>query len=478
LNPNQRLNQIFTTRWTDPGLVAPGIEMSYGALYARAAGIAAWLKKQGCVPGDRIALRLSNGWPFAVAYLACLLGRYTFVPINPELAVDDQSYIQDRAVPRLLIEDEQLLSRVEPITSDHPAFDYPTDEVAGIFFTSGTTGRPKGVCHRYSALVGNVMSFNDAMGLGPDTRMYHVLPMAYMAGFLNCLLSPWVAGGVALIGPRFKPAEALDFWRLPLEWSANTLWLTPTLAAILARMNRDPQIASRVRFTFSQIFCGTAPLTPTIRRSFLQAFGIALQESYGMSEILLVSAQTREDASNRTDVGRLLPGVQAGFRSLPNSHEQELILQTPYVLKSYVTEAGEASPLIPAGEWLAGGMPTGDIGHLDDGRLVISGRVKDLIIRGGLNVSPIAIEDVLLREPGVQEVAVVGAPHDFWGEAIHAFVVADPGMDREMLLSNLQQRCGRELADGTRPDRFIWLDTMPKAVTGKIQKHLLRNLAA
>lgn len=473
MSASEHLNRIFFARWREPALVCDERTFTYGELHAQAAGMAAWLAAQGCRTGDCVALRLPNGWPFAVAYLACLLGRQRIIPVNPELNPDDQSYILSRTRPRIVLEDADFLAGLPAQPCTQPAFDYPAGAIAAIFFTSGTTGRPKGVCHTLDALVGNVAAFNASLGLGADTRLYHVLPMAYMAGFLNTLLSPWVAGGTVLLGPRFRPADALHFWQRPLDWNANAMWLTPTLAAMLARMNRDAETARRVGAGLRHVFCGTAPLPEATRRAFREVFGCALQESYGMSEVLLVAAQTRAEAESGSGVGRLLPGVTASFRAAPEMDAEELVIHTPWALTGYLLEQGEGSPLLADG-----GMPSGDLGEVADAHLSITGRLKDLIIRGGLNVSPVALEDVLLREPGVLEAAVVGLPHDFWGETIAACLVAEPGADNVALQSALQARCTRELGEGMRPDRYVWLESLPHASTGKIQKYLLREQLA
>lgn len=468
MTASAQMNQAFAAHWSQPALITDERTFSYAEIYAHAAGIRDWLVIQGCRAGDTVALRLPNGWVFAAAYLACILGRYRLVPVNLELNSDDQRYILERVAARVVLEDEAVLAELPATAVNDPNFDYPKSEVVAVFFTSGTTGRPKGVCHTLDALVGNAMAFNQSMGLDANTRLYHCLPMAYMAGFLNTLLSPWMAGGSVLLGPRFKPAEALKFWQRLLDWNANTMWLTPTLAAALVRMNRDAEIASKVSKNLRHIFCGTAPLPVAVRQSFRTTFGCSLQESYGMSEVLLVSAQTRDEADAQINVGHLLPGVHAVFRAAPERGELELVINTPYALIGYLLENGEASPLLADG-----GMPSGDVGQMQGDVLVINGRLKDLIIRGGLNVSPAAVENVLLREFGVQEVAVVGLPHDFWGESIVACLVAEAGFDVGTLQASLRLRCTKELGEGMRPDRYVWLGTLPHASTGKVQKHAL-----
>ena len=187
-----------------------------------------------------------------------------------------------------------------------------------------------------------------------------------------------------------------------------------------------------------------------------------------MSEVLLVATQTRTEADTQINIGQLLPGVYATFRGIPEFSVPEMVINTPYALTSYLLEDGESSPLLADG-----GMPSGDIGKIENDALTITGRLKDLIIRGGINVSPIAVEKVLQREPGIQEVAVVGLQNDIWGESIVACLVVKTGINVDELQAKLHLRCTKELAEGMRPDDYVWLNDLPRASTGKVQKHFL-----
>lgn len=471
---SQELQRVFDQGWEAPALIDEAQELTYGELYARAAAISNWMSQQGIGAGDVVALRLSNGWVLAASYLACILGGQCFVPVNPELSEEDQAYILQRVSPRLVIEDETAIRALEFVTATGPEFGEAADTARAIFFTAGTTGRPKGVRHRLSGLMASATAFNAAAGLDATARMYHVLPMTYMAGFLNTLLCPWMAGGSVVLGPRFAPANALDFWSFPQSKGCNTIWITPTIAAVLARMTRDPAIAATVGESFSRIFCGTAPLTSHIRQSFLKKFGCPLQESYGMSEVLFVALQSREDALVKTNAGSLLAGVELSFRPAADQEEvEEMVVHAPWSLETYLLEDREETPLTAAG-----GMPSGDVAKIDEGCLWITGRLKDLIIRGGVNVSPVAIEDVLSSDPDVADVAVAGVEDPVWGEAIGAYLVAAEGVDRDALQTRLRSLCTEKLAASMRPDRYVWLDRLPRSSVGKVQKFLLKEAQA
>jgi len=187
-----------------------------------------------------------------------------------------------------------------------------------------------------------------------------------------------------------------------------------------------------------------------------------------MSEILLISSQTIDEADKEINVGRLLQNINIRFRGIPESKESELIIDSPYALSSYLLEDSEKSPLLEDG-----GMPTGDIGLFLNKALIITGRLKDLIIRGGVNISPFALENILRRESKIKEAAAIGLPHEIWGECIVACLLIKKNVNSEMLQLNILKRCTEELAEGMRPDYYVFLDNFPYSSTGKVQKHIL-----
>jgi long-chain acyl-CoA synthetase len=242
------------------------------------------------------------------------------------------------------------------------------------------------------------------------------------------------------------------------------------MAALLCRLSRDQDAAARVGKSITRIFCGTAPLPDRVREGFRRTFGRSLRESYGMSEVLLVSVQNPRQAERGPGTGTPLPGVELSSRDVAGHDVPELLLRSPWVLQRYLTEDSECSPLTPEGD-----MPTGDVGELVEGQLVITGRLKDLIIRGGINISPKRIESVIMKERDVVECAVIAVPDDFWGEIPIACIVAAQDHEPD-LADRVRSRCLRELGEGMRPDGYEFLTALPKSATGKVRKHRLRAL--
>jgi len=445
--------------------------LSYAELAAAARGLAADWAQAGAVRGDRIAVELPNGADFVVCYIAGLLGNYTIVPVNNGLPAADLKYILEVTKPTLHVKGRlELTSRFEQpdLTPVDP------DNTFAISFTSGTTSRPKGVCHRVEALLANAFAFNASTGLDENTRMLHVLPMGYMAGFLNTILSPLACGGAIVIAPQFSAATARTFWVAVREQVANAMWLTPTMVALLARLHRDPEVSEWTRHHLRHVFVGTAPLPTLSADRFSEAFGVPCLESYGMTEVLIVSVASESTGKASGTVGKLLDGVRVESRDaagVPQSsgNEGDLFVASPYELKGYLNPDTGSVELDKDGDFFA----TGDFGHLDvDTNLFITGRTKDLIIRGGTNVSPRAVEESLLAYPGVIEAAVVGAPHEFWGEEVVAFLVVD---GEPPALEALQAHCRDLLVEDAIPTRVETLDELPKSSTGKIAKNVLRE---
>jgi long-chain acyl-CoA synthetase len=467
------LAQRFKESRDDILFVSPeSRKLSYGQALSNARKLAFEWTKHGARKGDAVALILANDPSLPCCYLACLLAGFIAVPINPELGEESIRFMSGLVAPALAITSPPVID-YECLPATEIEFAADTNSCAAIFFTSGTTGRPKGVRHSWSSLIGNVVAFNRLMEIEKGMRMYHALPMTYMAGFLNTILSPLVAGGTVIVGPRFSPETALDFWSRPSHEHANAIWITPSIASALARLVRDSGLARSVAAGFKTILCGTAPLHPSVRRAFNEQFGAPLQESYGTSELLLVSAQSRARAELMSaDVGMPLPELEVEFRNDTEGRD-ELVIRSPFAMLDYLTEDGPISTSDSNGF-----IPTGDAARLDDGILQITGRIKDLIIRGGVNISPRSVENVLGDIPGVEDVAVVGVPHEFWGEKLVACIQASAEVDRGAVEIAVRQRCRERLARSHQPDDIAILSKFPRSVTGKIQKHILQRTFA
>ncbi|TLG77609.1 class I adenylate-forming enzyme family protein [Methylocystis sp. B8] len=487
-----------------------GGQTSYGELARNAAALAQQLESRRLRAGDRIGIHLPNGSLFATFYFACLLGGFTAVPVNNALSLKDRAFVLGRSrlsaivtgfgmkdVGDLLPSREQegsdgppvltiskgdpradlVLSAAADTDVDGRLAEIDNDRLLSIHFTSGTTSLPKGVAHRAGGLLDNASSFNRAFGLGRDNRFVHVMPMPYMAGFLNTLLGAFTAEASIILAPQFGPQSALRFWDPVAAHGGDTIWMSPTMLATLTRVDRGRVGVDICQTRRMRIFSATAPLARKIQQEFEEKYGVNVVESYGLSELLLITANDGPAGSKMFSVGTKLPEVRIEIRGdegqlLAAGTDGAIFVNTPYATVGYIDfETG--FPISPSDQW----FDTGDVGHVDtDGYLFVTGRVKDLIIRGGFNISPRQIEEVLLQHPAIDDVAVVGVPHEFYGEQIVAVVIPAAGSHIEDIQAGLREHCLLALGKSALPDLFIALDAFPVTNLGKIQKNRVREM--
>ena len=491
-----------------------GEELTFGQMHDSACAIAADLARRGLKKGDRVALLLHNSSAFARLYFGCLYAGLVTVPINPILTTREIDFMVQSSRARLLVLSpttmkavgQDILSEIDvnilvlPASPEEdtlqvqgelwdlrtltPVQDFvPFDGVSAsdtmtIVYTSGTTASPKGVVHRIADLIDNARLFARNVGIGPENRFYGILAMTYLGGYYNLLLLPFAAESSVVLSSAFDARSAIDFWTPAINHGVNTLWLVPTIMSILMEMDRG-QIGEQ--FCREKVICalvGTAPLPIKLRRDFEARYGVTLYENYGLSETFFVSTNAPFVPLQDGCVGRILPGVQVTVldnsgKAVTYGQEGEIYVSTPFLMAGYYDPETGQPDLISQGDW----FPTGDLGIVTaTGDLFITGRKKDLIIRGGINVSPAAIENVLQQYPAVSRCAVVGIPHQIYGEEIAAVVKLSTGYDFEKVQSELVDYCKKHLSVIQRPAHFLEIDEFPLSASGKIQKSKLHEL--
>lgn len=449
-----------------------GRSFSYQEMWWQAERLAARWRDQGARPGATVAFLLPNHVALPCGYLACLLGGLVACPIlestHPGLVEEILELVEPTLVVRELPEFPEMEDPPGP-----GAFRLERDPAAPylIMFTSGLTGKPKAMLHSARGVLGSARAFGRLTGMSPATRIYHVLPMAYMAGLLNTFLAPLMAGATVVEGPLFSPAASVDFWTRPLERGVDTLGLTPTIAAALCRLTRDLATRERVGRSIRQVQCTSASIPAAVRGKFHEHFGLPLQDCYGMTELGgPLTFQAEEDARAQREGTLPLPELDLELRGAPG--EEALWIRSPFSMLGYMDAEGLIRPFDDEGF-----LDTGDLAAIEDGRLRITGRRKELIIRGGVNVAPTRVESALGLMPGVEEVAVVGVDHPFWGEEIVACLVpCDPAAAD--LVAQARRFCLEALGAHERPDRYMIMPELPRSFIGKIEKRVLRQRAA
>lgn len=499
-----RLRRVWRERAGEPFLIDAIEERAwtYGAFVGQALALAERLRGQGLGRGDRLAILLESSAELAALYFACLHLGAVAMPVTPGLSARDLEVTLGRSGAKALacspatapLVPAALRAALPAITFGDPtgpgwrlteggptpadAFErLDLDALFTVHFTSGTTSLPKGVAHRAGSLLSAAAAFADALGIDASSRFLHILPMTYMAGCLNLLLCPFLAGGSVVVDRAWSPRTLLGFWRTVRERGVTALWLVPAMMASLLRVDRSGGAPSHgVRL----VCAGTAPLPEATRAAFAERYRVDPLESYGLSETLFLTSQRPAPGPRTGSVGQPLPGVELSVRDdaggpLGVGQDGEVWARTPWNLVGYLDyEAGGA--VAPATEaW----FPTGDLGHQDaQGRLLITGRKKDLIIRGGLNVSPRALEEALLRHGAVAEAAVVGVPHPLLGEDVVAVVALGAGHGLVEPEKELRRWCQGEVAAAAVPARILVTEALPRTTTGKVIKAEVRAWAA
>lgn len=475
-----------------PWLVAPDAGRTLSTLYLQHAVGALRRRLLGTVlrPGDRVALVLSNGPNLVTSLLAIASAGATAVPLHPRLAPPELAALLELAAPSLVITDlahrdgaaveearrgivlpgpaiepgNPLLVSARPrhLAAPPPREGEPP---ALVLFTSGTTGRPKGVPLSHANLLANAREVARAHALGPDDVSLCVLPAYHVNGLVVATLAPLLSGGRVIMPRRFEPER---FWPLVARHGVTWFSAVPTiLSLLLARP--PPAEAERATLRFAR--SASAPLPVAVLRAFEDRFGVPVIESLGMSEAAgQITANplppaVRKPGSVGIAYGDEVRVVDEAGRTLPPGAEGEVAVRGETVFAGYLD--GAAPEALRDG-WLL----TGDLGHLDhDGYLFLTGRRKELINRAGEKIAPREVEEVLHRFPDVQTACAVGVPDPLYGEEVVAFVELRPG--RPFDPDAIAAFCRAHLARFKAPKRILRVDDWPRGPSGKLQRRLL-----
>jgi long-chain acyl-CoA synthetase len=446
---------------------------------ARVKATATMLRAGGVGAGDVVATMLTNRVELVVVMFAVWRIGAALTPINPSLTAGEAAFQIEDSGARLVVHEGAALDIAGVTTVDVTALpalstgesdvESASDALALLIYTSGTTGKPKGVMLDHANLTAMVAMITTALAVTAADRCLLILPLFHVNGILVSVLSPLTAGGCTTITGRFSPSTFFDTVEAvrPTYFSA-----VPAIYAMLSALPEDvdPDTAS-VRFAI----CGAAPMPTELIARFEQRYGTTIVEGYGLSECTCVATVNPVDGLRKAGtVGLPLPGQEVALLDTdgrPTTDAQgEVIVRGPNVMRGYLNKPEETARTLVDG-WLH----TGDVGYFDaDGYLVLVDRVKDMIIRGGENIYPKEIENVLYTHPAVLEAGVVGRPHAVLSEEPVAFVaLRSPG---SVTPEELVELCSESLARFKVPRDVVILDALPKNTIGKIAKPELREL--
>jgi long-chain acyl-CoA synthetase len=427
--------------------------------------VAALLVERGVEPGDRVAIMLPNVPEFAAAYYGILRAGGTVVPMNPLLKEREVAYYLSDSGAKLCFGGPGIAVDNLPATPSTEVVERKPDDTAVILYTSGTTGQPKGAELTHANLIQNVaVAAIDLFRLGPTDVVFGGLPLFHSFG-QTCGLNAAVSAGACLtLVSRFVPEKVLEVLardRVTVFEGVPTMYV-----ALLGTPPKTELQTGALRVCVS----GGAALPVEVLRGFEEAFGCVILEGYGLSETSPVASFNHPDRARKPgSIGTPIRGVEMRLvdgdgKDVPPGEVGEIAIRGHNVMKGYLRRPEATAEAIPDG-WFR----SGDLARMDDeGYFFIVDRKKELIIRGGYNVYPREIEEVLYEHPAVLEAAVVGVPDPALGEEVGAAVVLKPGALETV--DDLRAYVKSQVAAYKYPRRIWLLDALPKGPTGKILK--------
>lgn len=472
---------------------------------------ASLLGEKNIKKGDMIAVFLPNCIEFVLLYFACMQIGAIPVPINPKLSKDEinvilvnsdaKCLVTSKSAEKLVEEMKDSVHNIQSIISFVPSskdqsceflnkikskekysetsFSSIEDEDTFIIvFTSGTTKQPKGVMVSYKGFIKNGRSYLELQKLDVDSRFFIILSLAYMAGFYNLLLVPFIGGASVVLENIFDLKVAFNFWNTVKENSVNVLWFVPSIMSAILKLDRkqigiDYCRQSNIKTTL----CGTAPLKTSLKKEFEDKYSLTVYENYGSTEGLFVSTNS-PSLPKVQGVGKPLPDFELTIidedgNICETGKIGDITLKTDQLMKGYYRNPEETGKSMKNGAFLSG-----DTGYLDEeGYLHVAGRKKDMIIRGGINISPKEIEEVIMNSNLTSEAAVIGMPDELKGEKIVAFINAKPE-HQNLKAGDIKEHCKQHLARFKIPEHVFFVKEFPRSVNGKIQKNKLKEIIA
>ena len=479
---------------------------TYGELAGRVQALAGWLRGPGgLMPGDRVALAMTNSAEFIEAQYAIWHAGLTAVPINSKLHASEFAWIIDNAGAKLVFTTEDLaetLAESQRASAGRPRVivaasgEYQTmlrhaaiglvdrapEDNAWLFYTSGTTGRPKGAMLSHRVLMTMALTYMaDVDPIGPDDCVLHVAPMSHGSGCYNI---PHVMAAAKQVIPASGRFDAGETYELIRAHKGIAFFAAPT---IVKRLVDHPGAARADTGNLKTIVYGGGPMYVADSKQALSLFGNKLVQIFAQGEapmtITVLSRAMHGDHGHPRYEERLASvGVAQGSmqvriggeddETLPPGEIGEVLARGDAVMTGYWD-----NPTASAETLRGGWLHTGDMGAMDaDGFLTLKDRSKDMIISGGTNIYPREIEEALLHHPGVSEVSVVGERDPEWGENVVAFVV--PAAGESVTADQLDRYCIQHIARFKRPKSYRFVSDLPKNNYGKILKTELRSRLA
>ncbi|WP_300034707.1 AMP-binding protein [uncultured Roseobacter sp.] len=459
-------------------------DLSWTALREAARDIALQLKAEGAVTGESIAIMQPNGREGVLAFYAAVYGGFRATMINLAAGREAIAFALDHCDARLALVHDSVqdvfeatrpadMARFVPRTgagAGEPDPVGPRDH-ALLMYTSGTTGRPKGVLHTQSSLLAGGWTAAIAHDLNERDRGFCVLPICHINGLCVTLMGALVSGGSVAMCPKFSASR---FWGQLADTGATWFSVVPTIISHLLHGEADPDQGTQTRLRFGR--SASSALAPDVQKAFEKRFGVAVVETMGLTETAAqilsnpLPPGLRKIGSPGVAWGNEVAVMRSDMTPCNEDEEGEIVVRGPNVMLGYLKNA-EATEQAFSGDWLR----TGDLGRRDaDGYLFVTGRLKELIIKGGENIAPREIDEALYSHGDVIEAAAFARPCKTYGERVEAAVRVRNGSG--LSDGDLISICIEKLGQFKAPERIHFLSELPKGPSGKIQRMKLAQI--
>jgi len=475
-------------------LIAPetGATMSFAQLQRESRALGAYLLGMGLNKGDKVALMLHNGYQTARLLIGVMYGGFMVAPLNLLAQPSQLAYVLEHSDTRVVFTSEEFAGRLREALAGIPreirviAIDPDATTIPGIIagaaalpevaeaddallmYTSGTTGKPKGcVLSNRSVCAGGEFT-SSAHQLSAADRVLCAMPLYHINGQIVTTVAPLVHGGSVVMPHRFSVS---GYWELVAKHQCTWINVVPTIIAYLmnAPTPKEKNLdVSRVKFCRS----ASAPLPPELHRAFEDRFGIGIIETFGMTETNApcftnpIDPAKRKIGSPGTAFGNEAKVIDPSTgKEQPFGTPGELMIRGDNVMTGYYKDPENTAKTLEPDGW----MHSGDLGYMDDdGFVFVTGRIKELIIKGGENIAPREIDEALLKHPAVLEAAAVGIPDANYGQEIMACVILKPGM--KCSVEELANFSTQELGKYKTPKIIKLVSELPKGPSGKVQR--------
>lgn len=476
----------------------PHLELTYGRLREDCVSIGRHLLKMGLRKGDKVSFMMHNGYQTCKLFLGAMYSGFVVAPLNLQAQPSQLEYVvrhSDTKVVFVVEEERDRLAaalkavgrpiEVIPVNTDAET-SFPEEDLseqvlphvdeedpALLLYTSGTTGTPKGVILSHRNMVAGGEYTTLAHELTADDRALCSLPLYHINGEVVTAVTPLVSGGSVVMPHRFSVS---NFWEFISDYRCTWFSVVPTIISYLSSATETEgkgYYLEQVRFGRS----ASSALPPSLHRAFEEKFKISIVETMGLTETAAPVFSNPMDPAKRKygspgrAVGNRAKIVDKGGNEVPRGTAGEIMIMGDNVMKEYYKSPEATAEAKEPDGWLH----TGDLGFMDeDGFVFVTGRLKELIIKGGENIAPREIDEALYRHPAVLDAAAVGIPDDRYGEEILACVCLKPG--KYCTEDDLLTHCVIHLGKYKTPKKIVFMDDLPKGPSGKIQRLKLPNL--